>query len=539
MLFVTRGEMSWKSLFTAVLFARAAVAAPSSNFKALQQCVSGALAAGGNVAKRVQSPANATWDDAYIGAIIKPETPAMITFAESFTEVGALMGCANSTGYQAVPRSGRHHFEGWSALNGSLVIDVSSLSYVKVSSDLSNATIGAGTNLGQIYTELSVVNKTFLGGICPTVALGGYLGVGGYSLQHRALGIAVDQVLSFKALLASGELVTVSPTSYPDLWFAARGGGQYAFIVEATVKILTLPRSAMVVGFYNNSDTRYEVARKWLDWAPTAPKELTTQLNVYNNRTHLIGWYLGGTPEQLRGALNKSGLLEVPDGIVSIDGNCSTANSRMYWQDPSTRCTDDASAYQAFLKVYNTEAINLTPIQPVFRLDNAPAIPSQPVAEPWPRFGVISKTYFTQRSKPIANDTLREVIDSSAKLGPDAGFWGEWTSFGIANPTTTSAFPWLKEAQALMRIEMNSPKNVTEYNQNRAWLLNFEKFFRPKVGNASYAGYVDADISINPLTAFYGNNTCRLISIKQKYDPNNFFRNPFSVPTKAPKGITC
>src|SRR6202012_2067868 len=127
----------------------------------------------------------------------------------------------------------------------------------------------------------------------------------------------------FKAILASGELVTVSPNSFPDLWFAARGGGQYAVIVEATVKILTLPRSAMVVGFFNNTQTRYEVARKWLDWGPTAPKELTTQLNVYSNRTHFIGWYLGGTVEQLRAAMNKSGLLDVADGVVSIDGNCS------------------------------------------------------------------------------------------------------------------------------------------------------------------------------------------------------------------------
>jgi len=239
--------------------------------------------------------------------------------------------------------------------------------------------------------------------------------------------------------------------------------------------------------------------------------------------------------------LNESGLLGIQDGVVAINGNCSTANSRMYWEDQQTRCTDDDVAYKAFLKVYNSESVNLAPIpgQPVFRLDTTPALPSEPAAVPWPRFGVVSKTYFTLKSKPISNDTLQEVIDRSGALSPEAGFWGEWTSFGLANSTTTSAFPWLSEAEALMRIEMNSPKNLTEYNQNRAFLLDFEKFFRPKVGNASYAGYVDADISINPLTAFYGNNICRLIKIKQKYDPNNFFRNPFSVPTKVPSGITC
>jgi hypothetical protein len=156
----------------------------------------------------------------------------------------------------------------------------------------------------------------------------------------------------------------------------------------------------------------------------------------------------------------------------------------MYWQDQQTRCTDDKTAYKAFLEVYNTESINLAPIPdaPIFRLDNTPALPSAPVAVGWPRFGVISKTYFAVKSRPISNETLQNLIDTSGALSEEAGFWGEWTSFGVANPTTSSAFPWLDEAQVLMRIEMNSPMNVTLYNQNRAWLLNFEKFFRPKVG---------------------------------------------------------
>jgi hypothetical protein len=379
----------------------------------------------------------------------------------------------------------KHSFEAWSALNGSLVIDVSSISYVKPSSDLSNATIGAGANLGEIYTTLSLVNKTFLGGICPTVAMGGYLGVGGYSLQHRSLGMAVDQVLSFKAILASGQLVEVSPELYPDLWFAARGGGQFALIVEATVKIVTLPRSAMVAGFYNNTATRYEVARRWLDWAPNAPPEFVTQLNLYNNRTHLIGWYLGGSVSQLRASLQQAGLLNITGGVVRIDGDCSTPNSRMYWQDPQTRCTDDATAYKAFLNVYNTEDVNLAalPGQRQYRLDKVPADPSVPKAQPWPRFGVISKTYFTVKSRPISNSTLKRLIDSSAQLSDEASFWGEWTAFGVAsNVTTTSSFPWLKEAQALMRIEMASPNNVTQFNEYRSWLLNTDKYWRAAVG---------------------------------------------------------
>jgi hypothetical protein len=194
---------------------------------------------------------------------------------------------------------------------------------------------------------------------------------------------------------------------------------------------------------------------------------------------------LGGNVSQLRASLQQGGLLNITGGVVRIDGDCSTPNSRMYWQDPQTRCTDDATAYKAFLNVYNTEDINLAalPGQPEYRLDKVPADPSVPKAQPWPRFGVISKTYFTVKSRPISNSTLKRLIDSSAQLSDEASFWGEWTAFGVAsNVTTTSAFPWLKEAQALMRIEMASPSNITQFNEYRSWLLNTDKYWRTAVG---------------------------------------------------------
>lgn len=157
-------------------------------------------------------------------------------------------------------------FEGWSALNGSLVIDVSHIDYIEPSEDLTAATIGAGANLGQTYTTLSTYGRTFLGGICPSVAIGGYLGAGGYNLQQRQLGLAVDQIVSFKVVVASGELLIVSPTEHLDLWWVVSGGGTFGIIVETTVKILTLPRSAMVAAFCPNKTTRYDVTKAYLDW---------------------------------------------------------------------------------------------------------------------------------------------------------------------------------------------------------------------------------------------------------------------------------
>lgn len=56
---------------------------------------------------------------------------------------------------------------------------------------------------------------------------------------------------------------------------------------------------------------------------------------------------------------------------------------------------------------------------------------------------------------------------------------------------------------------------------------------------ASYAGYADANITTNPYTSYYGDNVCKLVDIKKRYDPTNFFSNPFSIPPTAPPGIKC
>lgn len=55
--------------------------------------------------------------------------------------------------------------------------------------------------------------------------------------------------------------------------------------------------------------------------------------------------------------------------------------------------------------------------------------------------------------------------------------------------------------------------------------------------NASYAGYIDKGITVPPLYSYYGPNVCKLIQAKKQYDPQNVFRNPFSIPVTAPPGL--
>ncbi|GAB1203790.1 hypothetical protein APSETT445_002430 [Aspergillus pseudonomiae] len=100
-------------------------------------------------------------------------------------------------------------------------------------------TVRGGYLWGDLYAAAFERDLIVVGGQDPTVGvLGGYLQGGGHSPASRDFGLAVDQVLELKVVLASGELVTANACENRDLFFALRGGGggTYGVVVSATLK---------------------------------------------------------------------------------------------------------------------------------------------------------------------------------------------------------------------------------------------------------------------------------------------------------------
>lgn len=304
-------------------------------------------------------------------------------------------------------------------------------------------------------------------------------------MQMRALGMASDHVLSAKLVLACGDLITVSPSNNPDLFWAIRGGGTYGIIVEATLNILQLPRSAMVSIQYPVKSTRYDVARKYLDWAPRQVKEFGSQINMYNNRTQLIGWYLGASLNQLQEMMATSGLLQIEGAKVSLSGDCNTDNSRLFWTYTVDQCVPDIQVQSKYASWFNVVPESFQPIEPRFQFDEVPANTHQPPANPWPRFRIINKTFFIQKSKPVSNETLKGLIERTGALPDSAGYWAELTAFNITSRGTSnsSAFPWQEEGYALLRSEVDYGSTATEeHAQNKKFMTDLETYLLPRIG---------------------------------------------------------
>ena len=61
--------------------------------------------------------------------------------------------------------------------------------------------------------------------MCPTVGISGYTLGGGVGPLGGIYGTASDNLLSAEVVTGTGELLNVSATSHPDLWYGLRGAG--------------------------------------------------------------------------------------------------------------------------------------------------------------------------------------------------------------------------------------------------------------------------------------------------------------------------
>lgn len=130
---------------------------------------------------------------------------------------------AKSGGHSAVP--------GGSNVDGGITISFEKMNKISLAADKESASFQPGNTWLNVYTALEKDNTTVIGGRVASVGVGGLTLGGGISYFSSQHGLACDNVLSYEAVTASGLIINVSQTSYPDLYWALRGGGNNFGIV--------------------------------------------------------------------------------------------------------------------------------------------------------------------------------------------------------------------------------------------------------------------------------------------------------------------
>jgi FAD/FMN-containing dehydrogenase len=151
--------------------------------------------------------------------------PEAIVCAAGVADVMAAVRFAGDRGVPVAIRCGGHNVAGSSVGDGSIVIDLARFKSVRVDPAQRKARAGGGVLWGEYDHETQAFGLASPGGAISTTGIAGLTLGGGYGYLSRRYGMACDNLISADVVTASGELVTASADSHPDLFWALRGGG--------------------------------------------------------------------------------------------------------------------------------------------------------------------------------------------------------------------------------------------------------------------------------------------------------------------------
>src|SRR5271167_4680442 len=231
--------------------------------------------------------------------------PEAIVFCNVAQDVVNAVEWARQKGIALRARSGRHSLNGWSSLDGGLVVDVSRMQSVTI--DETTGTAMVGTGLTQKETVPALGQRGF---VIPTgseggVGLGGVVLGGGVGLLTRNLGLASDNLLAAEVVVPDGarsaKVVRATEHSNSDLLWACSGGGggNFGIATSYTLKLHELEHVEFAIVRWTGHDDLGAILRTWQRDAPVADERLTSALEADSAAVELSAVLHGGSRQEL------------------------------------------------------------------------------------------------------------------------------------------------------------------------------------------------------------------------------------------------
>lgn len=365
------------------------------------------------------------------------------------------------------------------------------------------AKLNAGAVAGNVYETVNAYGYRILGGSCLSVGLaGGYTPGGGHSLLNSMYGMAADAVLEWEVVTADGTHLIATPDQNSDLYWALSGGGAgtYAIALSMTSKVYpetqigsgSLTFNASVVG----NDTFWEGVGDMLAFFPT--------------------------------------VVDTPGGMdFQIANNSFEANNIVL---PNLSSEQVLELFTPLLETLDGRGIEyvFTPESYDSYFDHVQATLSPLPYGPYP-----TTIQLTTRLIPrtMAEDSVqRAAIMDVFQTVVDTGEYGVGCrALNVANIThpDNAVLPQWRSTVALCNF-VGYWRWELSFAQNQALKSVLVNDFLPALdavtpGAGSYLNEIDTEYTGDFKTELYGTNYDKLLSIKDKYDPNHLFYAHFAV----------
>lgn len=231
---------------------------------------------------RLIRPGDAGYDEAravWNGMIDR--YPALIARCANVSDVVTAVNFAREHNLKVSVRGGGHNVAGHATNDGGLVIDLGPMNYVHVDPQARAARAGGGATIGNLdeatqkhglVTPMGVVSATGIAGL----TLGGGLG-----WLRNKYGLSCDNLISAQVVTADGRVITASNSQNSDLfWGIKGGGGNFGIVTEFEYRLYPLgPEVAFTFVFHNGEgDNMKKAIQFYRDYSAAAPDEISTLL---------------------------------------------------------------------------------------------------------------------------------------------------------------------------------------------------------------------------------------------------------------------
>jgi FAD/FMN-containing dehydrogenase len=288
-------------------------------------------------------------------------------------------------------------------------------------------------------------------------------------------GLTCDNLLSVDIVTADGEVRKASATENEDLFWGVRGGGGNFGVVtrfEYQLHHLGPVLGGMVIHPFSKAR---EVLRFHREFTSHVPDELTLAAGILNG------------PEG--------------DPVVAI---------------PICYCgpLDEGEKLIEPLRKFGPPLADLIGPRPYLEVQKTfdAALP--------PKHQNYWKSGFTQA---LSDEAIEALIEYAAKRPSPASFIVVDHLHGVAArvPAAATAFPHRREQYSVLILGIWPDSADSE--RNIAWARSFWGALQPSMAGSAYVNFLGQE-GEERVRAAYGSNYERLVRLKNKYDPTNFFR---------------
>ncbi len=204
--------------------------------------------------------------------------PAAIVRAANANDVAHVVAIARQSGLELAVRSGGHSVAGQCVSDGGIVLDLSAMKELNIDLEHQTAWAQAGLTAGEYTSAVSQYGLATGFGDTGSVGIGGLTLGGGVGYLVRKYGLTIDDLLAVEVVTADNRLLQVDNASHPDLFWALRGGGGNFGV--ATRFQLRLHDVSSVFGGFLILPATPDVIAGFIAEAEAAPDELSTIATV-------------------------------------------------------------------------------------------------------------------------------------------------------------------------------------------------------------------------------------------------------------------